>query len=374
MRPLPPLRILAALCALAVLVTACRTGEETVGPGAATTVAPRPGPGATDGAPDLRRVEGVSSTAAFVGDDGLARWQQEVPGVADVRIRSSADGHEQPALWLPPRGHGPQPLLVVLHSWSYGYLQHAGIPFGRWAAQQGWAMVHPDFRGRFATAEATGSDLAVQDVVDAVDFALAEGDVDADRVFLIGFSGGRMMALLMAGRHPQRFAGVAAWVPIHDLVDWHAYNAERQTRYAREIRASCGGDADRDAEAREQCRHRSPRTHLDGARRARLPVYIGHGVDDTVVPPAHALRAFNQLADPADRFPDDAIAAAARSELADELRGRVDAEAYFDDEDPDVVLSRRSGAVTLVPFEGGHDMVYHPGLEWMVRSSGAWPT
>jgi poly(3-hydroxybutyrate) depolymerase len=63
--------------------------------------------------------------------------------VEDVRIPSTADGTPQPALWLAPGGDEPQPLLVVLHPWSSGYLQAAGIPFARWAAREGWALVAP---------------------------------------------------------------------------------------------------------------------------------------------------------------------------------------------------------------------------------------
>lgn len=43
---------------------------------------------------------------------------------------------------------------------------------------------------------ATGSDLAVQDVLDAVDFAAQEGGIDPERVFVVGFSGGGVMSLL----------------------------------------------------------------------------------------------------------------------------------------------------------------------------------
>ncbi|MDQ4069742.1 MAG: prolyl oligopeptidase family serine peptidase [Actinomycetota bacterium] len=371
----------AALSALALLATACSANDEAVQPGGTTTVAPpvvttvapSSAPATAQRPPELGRLEGITTTASVGGGAGIDRWQEEVPGIQDVRIRSTADGQEQQALWLPPAGEGPQPVLVVVHSWSHGYLQHAGIPFGRWAAQHGWGMVHPDFRGRFAAPEATGSDLAVQDVIDAVDFALQQGAVAPDKVFLIGFSGGGMMSLLTAGRHPGRFAGAVAWVPIHDLVDWHEYNAQRQTRYADEIQHSCGGDPRHDPQARSSCEHRSPRAHLDAARQAGLPVYIGHGVDDSVVPPSHSLQAFNQLAEQSDRLPEQVVAAAGRVAVADELRGRIEAETYFDDGDPPVVFSRRSGPVTLVLFEGGHEMAYHPGLQWMVKGSGAWP-
>jgi dienelactone hydrolase len=135
--------------------------------------------------------------------------------VEDVRIPSTADGTPQPALWLAPGGDEPQPLLVVLHPWSSGYLQAAGIiPFARWAAREGWALVAPHFRGPFDRPAATGSDLAVQDVLDAIDWALAQGGVDEGRVFAIGLSGGGMMSLLLAGRAPERIAAAVSWVPV----------------------------------------------------------------------------------------------------------------------------------------------------------------
>ena len=44
----------------------------------------------------------------------------------------------------------------------------------------------------------------------------------------------------MAGRAPELWAGVSAWVPISDLVKWHAETAARKLRYAGEIEAFRG--------------------------------------------------------------------------------------------------------------------------------------
>jgi alpha-beta hydrolase superfamily lysophospholipase len=190
--------------------------------------------------------------------------------------------------------------------------------------------------------------------------------VDRERVFAIGFSGGGLMSLLLAGRHPERFAGLVSWVPIDDLAAWYEYSRSADPRYAEEIAASCGGDPTAVAAALAQCERRSPRAYLDKARKARIPVYIGHGLADTVVPPDHALRAFNRLARPEDAIPPDVVAAAARNELPAGSLGSVRAPTFFRAPDPRVVFARRSGPVTVVLFEGEHDMVYHPGLEWMV--------
>lgn len=175
------------------------------------------------------------------------------------------------------------------------------------------------------------------------------------------------MSLLMAGRHPDRFAGAVAWVPIHDLVEWYEHNAREQpgAHYLGHMRSSCGGDPTNDDDARAECRRRSPVAYLDAARDAGVPVYLGHGLSDTTVPPVHAVWVYNQLVGNGEALDKELVDAVADNRLPDELDGSVEGETYFSDADPDVLFSRQSGEVTLVLFEGRHDMVYHPGLEWM---------
>ena len=317
--------------------------------------------------PRFRRIKGVTTAKAYPRfNETFRAWRQRVPGIRDVRIRSTRDGHRQPALWLPARRDG-RPLLVVLHSWSVNYLQRLGVPFALWAGRHDWSMIAPDFRGPNNKATATGSDLAVRDVVDAIGWARERAAIDESRVFVIGFSGGGMMSLLLAGRHPELLAGAVAWVPVHDLVKWYGYTSQKrpQPRYPGHIRASCGGDPSADSGARERCTYRSPRTHLHAARDADLPVYIGHGLGDQDVRPDHAVRAFNQLAAPGDRIPPSAVAAIRRNVLPPALRRSIEARTYFGKNDPRVLFARKSGAATVVLFEGEHDMVYHPGLRWM---------
>jgi hypothetical protein len=180
-----------------------------------------------------------------------------------------------------------------------------------------------------------------------------------------------MMSLLMAGRHPDRFAGAVSWVPIYDLRDWYRVNLEKDPRpdYVTQIEASCGGPPVDDSAAAQECRSRSPVAYLDAAREADIPVYIGAGLSDENVPPSNAVEAFNQLAALEDRFPPAQVDAIGMGTLPEELEGQLDAESFFGPEDPEVLLTRRSGQVTLVIFAGGHDMVYNPGLLWMARGA-----
>ena len=259
---------------------------------------------------------------------------------------------------------------MVLHSWSADYDRQISIPYAKWAADNGWAFMAPNFRGVNNKPAATGSDLAVADVVDAIEYATARG-ADPDRVFAVGYSGGGMMSLLMAGRHPELFAGVASWVPVYDLPSWYVYNATYYPgrHYKRHIEASCGGAPNPGTAAYDSCTHRSPHTHLDGARDAGLPVYIATGLSDTLVAPSDAVRAFNQLADPSDQFTPDQVATLGSKVLPAELAGQLEVPSFFGPEDRTPLLTRQSGPVTFVLFSGAHEMFYEPSVRWMAQGT-----
>src|SRR5688572_481583 len=227
-------------------------------------------------------------------DEQIRAWRRRVPEVAEVKIRSSADGERQRAMWYDSGAKAARPLLVVLHSWSADYKQNLAIPFARFAIENDWVFIHPDFRGPNLRPEATASDLAAQDIIDAVAFARGRAAVDADRVYLIGYSGGAMTALVMAGRRPELWAGVVAWATVYDVADWYHHRHGEDSHYKRDIAASCGGAPRPNSKAEAECRERSPSAHLERAA-GQVPVLIAHGLRDRTVPPSHALRAFDAL-------------------------------------------------------------------------------
>lgn len=326
---------------------------------------------AVDVPPPERMPGVVDSDDVEVTDDPLGRWAAE-SRVEVVRITSTADGAPQDLLWAPPPA-SDRPLIVHVHSWGSGFHQEVGLPIALWADSVGWGFVQPDFRGRNDNPSATGSALTTQDVVDAVDFAVAEAEIDPDRVYVTGFSGGGMTSLLLAGRHADRFAGVAAWVPVYDLLTWYVYNRDLHPDrdYAEQIEASCSGDPTADPVAREDCISRSPVSVMGAIRDAGVPVYLGGGIHDDVVPVVDTLLAFNTLADQPDRIPDDLLDAVEIGALPDALVGDVSADVRFTPDDPEVLFSRSSAAVTVVVFEGAHKFVYYPGLDWIARLDAA---
>jgi dipeptidyl aminopeptidase/acylaminoacyl peptidase len=128
-----------------------------------------------------------------------------------------------------------------LHSWSGDYHQTTGIPYATGCFEHRWHFLHPNFRGVNQSPATTCSDLAVTDILDAVEFVRHHARVDGRRIYLVGVSGGGMAALQVLAKAPGLWAGVSAWVPISDLATWHTETKARNLHYTPQIEASCGG-------------------------------------------------------------------------------------------------------------------------------------
>lgn len=140
-------------------------------------------------------------------------------------------------------------------------------------------------------------------MLSAVAFARRCTAIDASRIYLVGNSGGGHLALLLASRAPNIWAGVSAWVPITDLRAWYRECRARNLGYADDIVRLAGGDPENDLAAARECDRRSPLTHLAAAR--GLPIDLNAGIHDghtRSVPISHALHAFNTLAAPRDHL------------------------------------------------------------------------
>ena len=209
----------------------------------------------------------------------------------ELLIPSSIDQSPEPSLFFEAEGVG-RPLLVGLHTWSFDRFNQRErlLPL---AERLGCHLLLPEFRGpnldsNPRVAEACGSRLAVTDVLDAVRYVLCHTSADPNAVLLVGGSGGGHMALLLAGLAPERFAAIAAVVPISDLTLWKDQNPS----YTRHILAATGADE-------QEMRSRSPISYLDGMARANLKIF--HGKRDPSVPVTQSISLYNRLM---ERYPD----------------------------------------------------------------------
>ena len=294
----------------------------------------------------------------------------EAFGPGEIKYVSSADATDQPAIFYAPESKRPVPLLVALHTWSGDYKQRSYNECVRWCAEKRWAYIHPNFRGRNRTPQATGSDLVVADIVSAVEFAKRNTAIDAGRIYAMGVSGGGYTALLLAGRKPEIWAGVSAWASITNLRIWYFECRRARRQYYKEIGKSCGGAPGASPAVDREYKHRSPVTHLKNA--VGLPVDINAGIHDGhkgSVPINHSLRAFNVLAAEADRISDKDIAFLLRwARVPPRLQRSVTDPSYGQK----VPLFRKSsGKARVTLFDGGHELVAEAALTWLQRQKKA---
>jgi pimeloyl-ACP methyl ester carboxylesterase len=297
----------------------------------------------------------------------------DVPKLSEISVTSTLDAAPQPSLlWVPESAQAePRPLLVSLHSWSGDYRQDRSE--WHWqAVRREWIYLQPNFRGVNDHPQACGSPLARQDILDATEWVLRAHNVDTERIYMAGVSGGGHMSLLMAARHPQRFSAVSAWVGISDLRDWYRFHARggRPQRYAQMIAASCGGPPGVSEEVDRQYRERSSIHFLQQA--VGLPLDINAGVLDGKtgsVPIHHSLRAFNVVAaaggyDTISETEMDLLWERGRlpepdpgDETLDETYGR------------DILLRRQAGAARVTIFDGTHEALPSAACEWLSQQS-----
>ncbi len=282
------------------------------------------------------------------------------------QIPSSRDGEKQSLRYV--AGGKRFPLVVFLHTWS-GSCEMEEPAWVELARERNWSLIQPDYRGPNVRPEACGSDLAQQDILDAVQWAKGEFSASADRVFLMGVSGGGHMAMLMAARHPKMWAAVSEWVGISDLRQWyfeHLRDGEPES-YAQNIMA-CVGGAPGTTSADVQLRLRSPLGQLASAK--DVPIDFNAGIHDGhtgSVPIHHTLDAFNEIA--------AAVGAAAvtareiqqlgrRSNLADPLDSNRVEDAVYGRK---IHLRRHAGKSRVTIFEGGHEGLPAAAFDWFDR-------
>lgn len=210
--------------------------------------------------------------------------------IEEVRIKSTADGSEQPILIYKAVGKN-RPVIVALHTWSYG--RHNQVEnFLPYAVKHDINLVFPEFRGSNCIGNPNGtdaccSDVAIQDVFDAAEYFKENYDCDKDNVFLTGASGGGLMALMACAQNPTYFRGVQAIVPITDLTKWYAENRG----YRPHVEYCLGGAPEGELLAEYQ--KRSPINYVKELSEATLRICSGKF--DGVVRYTHGLSLYNEI-------------------------------------------------------------------------------
>jgi hypothetical protein len=296
------------------------------------------------------------------------------PGRHLIEVESSVDESYQPSyLILPPDFEiegAERPIVVSLHSWSFG-LRQRRQDLEQMVADRGWLYLFPDFRGRNDNIEACASDIARQDVIDALDWVIRHYRIDEGRVYVTGISGGGFMTLAMVASYPARWTAASAWVPLSDLRAWYDFHAG--DGYGEMTRQCVGGDPSEDPSISAEMERRSPLHQLANATDVPLDIAAGRfdGHDGAPIPVWHSLAAFNVIAEAVGdpQVTSQEIAELTRHDPRLELPTESDAV-----EDPSfgtpIFLRRHAGKARVTIFDGSHEGIASAAIAWFEVHSG----
>ena len=217
------------------------------------------------------------------------------------------------------------------------------------------------------------------------------------------------MALLMAARHPEIWAGVSAWAGISDLPAWYAESFHLNQKYSTDISNNCGGIPDKDAAHAQflnECLHRSSITYFPNVVAQLPPLDINAGIEDGhtnvpfndgnsithkmyAVPIRHTLNVFNLVASSGDILTPEQVDTMVGSQNGDystvgSIRPELASQGPWPDSfydnaavdtatykvahmDKHVLFRRQSGNVRLTIFNGNHEILYWAALDWLSR-------
>lgn len=273
-----------------------------------------------------------------------------------VEISSSADGSMQRAWFHASRTKKNAPLIVSLHTWSGDYNQQD--PMAEEIMLREWNYIHPDFRGPNNRPEAGGSDLAIADIEDAINYALRNSDADPDDVHIIGVSGGGYATLAAYMRIEYPVRSFNAWAAISDLEAWYDECRSRQLKYSADLEKITTGGSGFDA---AEARRRSPlRMSYPAGKREGSFLYIYTGINDGYngsVPITHSIDFFNSIA--RSKYPRENSMVVPDSVIIKLLGRRVDPQENYERRlaGRNVYLSSAAPDLSLTIFEGGHEMI-----------------
>jgi dipeptidyl aminopeptidase/acylaminoacyl peptidase len=235
-----------------------------------------------------------SLTELYVSRPALVN--AKLPDVCPVEIKSRDQQTLVSYLTLPVgsgencKPKAPLPLVLNVHGGPWARDQYGYNPESTWFADRGYASLQVNFRGStgFGKSFVNGADLEWGrkmhfDLIDAIDWAIANGVADPKRIAIYGGSYGGYAALWGATNTPDRFACAVAIVAPSNLKTllstvppyWESFKNQMYRRV---------GDP-RTPEGSALLDERSPLTHVSKISR---PLLIGQGANDPRVKQAEA--------------------------------------------------------------------------------------
>ena len=199
---------------------------------------------------------------------------------------TARDGTKIRAYLTLPLGRQPSdlPLIILPHGGPFGIRDELRYNDEvQFLANRGYAVLQPNFRGSggygnefYDLGNGEVGRGMQDDLDDAMDWAVAQGFADPERVCLVGGSYGGYAALWGVLRNPERYRCAASWAGVTDWTRMLQYDRRVLTRQAGK-RWTAKIEGDEDLSLKDVSPYRL-------AERLTRPVLLAHGTLDDNVP------------------------------------------------------------------------------------------
>jgi dipeptidyl aminopeptidase/acylaminoacyl peptidase len=235
---------------------------------------------------DARKLERLGASRPWIKPQQM--------GLRDMHRFAARDGLSIPVLVTQPPGKAQtsRPAVVLVHGGPWVRGAHwEWERSAQFLASRGYVVIEPEFRGsagyghQHFRAGWKQWGLAMQDdVADAVQWAVKQGWVDANRVCIAGASYGGYATLMGLIKDSALYQCGINWVGVSDInlmysITWSDFSEEYK-HFGMPILV---GDRDKDA---QQLKDTSP---LQQAHRLKRPVLMAYGGVDRRVPQEHGM-------------------------------------------------------------------------------------
>lgn len=227
-----------------------------------------------------------SGTKKLLSAHPLKGYEDILSPKRPVRMRAR-DGLSINGYLTMPAGNDGQrlPMVLKVHGGPWIRDYWGFDPETQFLANRGYAVLEVNFRGSSGFGksfiEEGYGELGAKmqdDLIDAVDWAIAKGYADPDKVVIYGHSYGGYAALVGLTKTPEKFAAGVSVAGISDLASFidtlhqrEIWNLTRWSRFA--------GDST-NPEVRKELAERSPVTNV---HRVARPLLMVHGAEDARV-------------------------------------------------------------------------------------------
>jgi len=234
--------------------------------------------------------EGANTTARQWTRAGTAGIPRETFVEPDLVRYETFDGREIPAFYSVPEGvergePDNAPVIVDIHGGPESQRRPSFTGLTQYFLSRGYAVFEPNVRGStgYGKAYTHLDDVekrmdSVNDIDAAVDWLVAQPEVDADRVVAKGGSYGGFMVLAALTEYPDRWAAGVDAVGIANFVTF----LENTGPWRRQLREAEYGSL---AEDRALLERISP---INRVEHIEAPLFVLHGANDPRVPVGEA--------------------------------------------------------------------------------------